>query len=260
VAKKLDIARLAFAGIVLLVGITGSGLLEKASYKWVLLSIFLFGVPLVTQFSRHSIVRIYGLWFGVFLVAQYLISPVTINDIDYFKTLPANLDITVNVIGNAIPGIHGLQHVTTDAKGFRVIPPIEYGSKRGLRIFAIGGSTTEQIYLDDRATWTYLLQEKLARALGRPIEVINTGVSGVRAVHHVSTLDHIVRYDPDVVLFMLGANDWNRQIRTHFAAPGRHRGDPFSKTLLGSCATSHVRHLQASQTQQSLSGVERRTR
>jgi lysophospholipase L1-like esterase len=233
VAKKLDIARLAFAGIVLLVGTTSSGLLEKASYKWVLLSIFLFGVPLVTQFSRRSIVRIYGLWFGVFLVAQYLISPLMINDIDYFKTLPANLDITVNVIGNAIPGIHGLQRVTTDAKGFRVIPPIDYGSKRGLRIFAIGGSTTEQIYLDDRATWTYLLQEKLARALGRPIEVINTGVSGVRAVHHVSTLDHIVRYDPDVVLFMLGANDWNRQIRTHFAAPGRDRSDPFSKTLLG---------------------------
>ena len=89
------------------------------------------------------------------------------------------LDVTVNVIGNAIPGIHGLQHITTDAKGFRVTPPIDYGTKRGLRIFAIGGSTTEQIYLDDKATWTYLLQTKLARALGRPVEVINAW--GVRS-------------------------------------------------------------------------------
>jgi lysophospholipase L1-like esterase len=233
VAKKLDIARFAFASIVLLVGIAGSGLLENASYRWTLLAILIFGAPLATQFSRHSIVRTHGLWFGVFLVTQYMISPLMINDIEYFKTLPSNLDVTVNVIGNAIPGIHGLQHITTDAKGFRVTPPIDYGTKRGLRIFAIGGSTTEQIYLDDKATWTYLIQTKLARALGRPVEVINAGVSGLRAVHHVSTLGHIVRYDADVVLFMLGANDWNWQIRAHFATPARHRADPFSKTLLG---------------------------
>jgi hypothetical protein len=98
VAKKLDIARFAIASIVLLVGIADSGLLEKASYTWDLLAILILGASLATQFSRQSIVRTYGSWFGVFLFTQYLISPLMINDID-FKILPANLDVTVNVIG-----------------------------------------------------------------------------------------------------------------------------------------------------------------
>jgi hypothetical protein len=98
-----------------------------------------------------------------------------------------------------VPGIEGVQRVTTDEKGFRVIPPVDYAAKRGLRVFAIGGSTTEEIGLDDRATWTHLLQENLEERLGRDVEVINTGVAGIRARHHLATLREVLRYRPDLV-------------------------------------------------------------
>ena len=74
-----------------------------------------------------------------------------------------------------IAGVAGIQRITTDTKGFRVTKNIDYESKSAFRIFAIGGSTTEQIFLDDKTTWTHLLQEKFSEHF--PVEVINTGVS-----------------------------------------------------------------------------------
>jgi lysophospholipase L1-like esterase len=45
------------------------------------------------------------------------------------------------------------------------------------------------------------------------VEVINTGLSGIRARHNYATLKRISSLHPDIVLFLLGINDWNRQIR-----------------------------------------------
>jgi hypothetical protein len=155
----------------------------------------------------------------------------------HFMTLPANMSQTIDVVGDAIPGIQGLQRITTDAMGFRAQPPIDYEHKRGFRIFAIGGSTTEQIWLDDRLTWTHLLQEQLAASTGRSVEVINTGLSGVRAVHHLAMLLRILDYTPDCVMFLMGVNDWNKHIREHFGSDYYRReegkGRLFTWTLLG---------------------------
>ena len=72
---------------------------------------------------------------------------------------------SINVV-KGIPGISGLQTITTDHMGFRVTKSIDYAHKKGWRLFAIGASTTEEIYLDDHKTWTHLLQEKLEQARG----------------------------------------------------------------------------------------------
>jgi hypothetical protein len=48
-----------------------------------------------------------------------------------------------------------------------------------------------------------------------PVEVINTGVSGIRTMHHLATLKEIERYHPTLVLIMLGGNDWNRDIKVN---------------------------------------------
>ena len=71
---------------------------------------------------------------------------------------------------------------------------------------------TEELYLDDHKTWTHLLQEGLAAAMGTRVEVVNTGLSGLRSPHHLVTLNHISRYQPDLVLILMGVNDWNHQI------------------------------------------------
>lgn len=116
-------------------------------------------------------------------------------------------------------------------------PRIDYKSTAGIRIIAIGGSTTADMLLDDRRTWAYLLQEKLKIELGRRVEVINTGVSGVRSAHHLATFSRILQYDPDFVLFLVGVNDWNRDITKQFdSLPWLHDGIfgiVFEDTILG---------------------------
>jgi lysophospholipase L1-like esterase len=131
-------------------------------------------------------------------------------------TLPKNLKTDVKIVGDVMPGFSGISHISTDNKGFRVTKTINYDQKKGVRIFAIGGSTTEQIYIDDAKTWTALLEGKLQKSFGMQVEVINTGLSGLRAEHHFYVLKNILQYSPDIVIFMMGINDWNLHIKENF--------------------------------------------
>jgi lysophospholipase L1-like esterase len=105
-----------------------------------------------------------------------------------------------------------------------VNPRIDYGAKHGLRICAIGGSTTEDILLDDESTWTHRVQEGIAKR-GKSAEIVNTGVSGLRAANHLATLKVVAQLDPDLVIFLIGANDWAKHIKDRFE---RHFWKPVS--------------------------------
>jgi lysophospholipase L1-like esterase len=139
---------------------------------------------------------------------------------------------TINV-ESGLPGISGKHSITTDSKGFRTTKNIQYDKGDTFRIFAIGGSTTEQIYLDDQKTWTHLLQQDLSDSLTSNVEVINTGVSGLRAKHHLATLNNISQYNPDLVIFLVGINDWNKHIKSNFDNPSFINLKSLNKTLLG---------------------------
>lgn len=184
--------------------------MDFESIKWIALGIALFCIPLVFQFIKFLDLHIWALWFGVFMVLQSFLSPILINH-DYV-TLTPNLNLLLDVKGGVI-GVHGKQHITTDARGFRTTKNINYQSDANYRIFAIGGSTTEQIYLGDKDTWTHLLQEQLSKYIKQDVEVINTGASGLRAKQHLATLEKIIQLHPDLVIFLLGINDWNRHIK-----------------------------------------------
>lgn len=145
------------------------------------------------------------------LLGNFIVTPFT--NPERAVTLPPNLKLDLLFENDAYIGIKGAQRITTDEKGFRVTRPIDYTNKStALRVFAIGGSTTEQIYVDDQKTWSSLLEKMLEMSLGRTVEVINTGVSGLRASHHLSTFHKILPYHPDAVVFLMGINDWNKQI------------------------------------------------
>lgn len=208
--------------------------LDHGSVLWATISLVLFGLPLALQATPWVMTRVYALWFGVFLVLQSMLSPFTKSE---FITLEPNLHSTIDVRTSEAPGIRpGVRHITTDAKGFRVTPPIDYDQKRGTRIFAIGGSTTEDAMMDDSATWTHLVQKGLD-SLQVPAEVINTGVAGLRARNHLATLKVVLRYQPDLVLILVGGNDWNKQIRdqfepsSNFLRPPVLRNSPFGKLV-----------------------------
>lgn len=190
---------------------------ELDSIKWLVVTAFIFSLPFLGQFSRTKDVQIYSLWLGFFLVLQTLISPL-VTDREILK-LPPNIQKTRNVTAG-LPGISGVHVFSTDAEGFRTVGNVDYDNDNSLRLFAIGASTTADVSLDDQKTWTHLLQRKLSSHLELPVEVINTGVSGTRAKHHLAMLKHIDGLNPDLAIFLLGINDWNHQIVQEFQGEG----------------------------------------
>jgi len=85
-----------------------------------------------------------------------------------------------------------------------------YKHVREVDVLTIGGSTTDQRYLDDLATWQAVAEREL-RQKGRPLVIANAGVDGQSTVGH----DFNFRYwfplmpelRPRIMLFYLGVND-----------------------------------------------------
>lgn len=228
ISPSLKNVRIAIGVLILLYGII---LINFESYKWIVLTILIFSLPLFFQFINNKIINIYFLWFGIFLVLQSFV-PVDVIPEGGFKTLKPLTKEVINV-ESGLPGIRGRQLITTDSKGFRTTKNIQYDNDDTFRIFAIGGSTTEQIYLDDEKTWTHLLQHALSESLSDNVEVINTGVSGLRAEHHLASLKYISQYHPDLVIFLVGINDWTRHIKNNFKSSLSFDIRSLDKTLLG---------------------------
>ena len=130
------------------------------------------------------------------------------------KTLQPNFHKKVAVVGDVMPGFEGVNTISTDHLGFRHSNNVNYDNSDSFRVFTIGGSTTEEIYVDDKETWSALLQNHLYDAGLKHAEVINTGVSGIRAEHHFETQRYVSKMYPDLLIFLVGANNWNRQIKT----------------------------------------------
>lgn len=222
------------AGWLLAAAILAFGLYTEdwQSVPWAVLAVVLYGLPLALQAARRASWRAWGLWGGLFLVAQTVMTPLLRGD---YQALPPNMKTTVQMLTDGVPGMpRGTRQVTTDENGWRVQPRIDYARKQGTRVFAIGGSTTEDILLDDRSTWTHLLQQRLA-ASSPGLHVVNTGVSGLRAANHVATLERVAGLQPDLVVVLLGGNDWNRHIKAHFepdAARETSRLPPLRRTAL----------------------------
>lgn len=149
------------------------------------------------------------------VVGNLLLTPILRPFIDDVPlTLPPNLSLELHLSPEPFPGIEPVQLVSTDGRGYRSSRPIDYDRKPPgvVRILALGGSTTEDLSLDDRKTWTSLLAARLATATGREVEVVNAGLAGVRAEHNLRTLVDSEAIAPDVAVFMLGINDWNHSI------------------------------------------------
>ena len=184
--------------------------------KWTILQFAVFAVPLFALRNSSENQTIWVIWGSIFYVIQSLLLPLLIDD--DFKTLHPNLNLTLNVKGG-IPGISGDQHISTDYRGFRTTKNIDYSASNSFRIFAIGGSTTEEIHIDDRDTWPNLLQQSLDHKKSINVEVINTGLSGLRANNHVATLRKDRGPTSQGRNLSPGINDWNHHITSHFSTP-----------------------------------------
>ena len=127
----------------------------------------------------------------------------------------ANYKITKEYNSEFFKGMFSGKHlISSDQKGYRTNKKINYTVKNEniLRIFTIGASTTEQGSIDDQKTWSNLLSNNLQKFTEKKVEIINTGMAGLRAEHHYFTFKRIKKYSPDLVIFLMGINDWNHDI------------------------------------------------
>ncbi len=98
---------------------------------------------------------------------------------------------------------------TRDQYGLRGI--LTYNQPETINILTVGGSTTDQRYLDDSQTWQEVLQQELQKN-GEKSYVSNAGVDGQSTYGHVKSTEiwfpKIENLQPEIVLFYVGINDF----------------------------------------------------
>ena len=105
-----------------------------------------------------------------------------------------------------LPGTTSPSHFTINSQGIR---GDEFSAAQSYRILAIGGSTTECLYLDDSKVWTRLLQTNLNAAHQPNVWVGNIGKSGLDSRHHIFYMQYFLPQlsKIDAVVILVGVND-----------------------------------------------------
>src|SRR5262249_44290892 len=96
--------------------------------------------------------------------------------------------------------------VSTNREGLR--GPEIPSRKAGIRILALGDSTTFGLGVADEQTWPAVLQARLGERLGRPAGGVNAGVPGYTPYQGMRYLEERgLALDPDLVVATFGFND-----------------------------------------------------
>ncbi|MFH1999648.1 MAG: SGNH/GDSL hydrolase family protein, partial [Planctomycetota bacterium] len=113
-------------------------------------------------------------------------------------------------IEDGLPGMSGVNLFTTNEMGFRGDPLVRKKPENEYRVFFIGGSTTECVYLDDSNSLTQRTQEALQQEAGKgkTVKVYGAARSGDQTMDHIAILSQlIVHFDADAVAVYCGIND-----------------------------------------------------
>ncbi len=112
----------------------------------------------------------------------------------------------VATASNQLPGISGEIRLTVNLQGLR--GPNLRPEEADVSVLCVGGSTTLCLYVSDRDTWPWQLQERLARATGQRVFVGNAGQNAAFVRHYLHILQH---YPPaarfQYVVMLAGVND-----------------------------------------------------
>lgn len=128
-------------------------------------------------------------------------------DSPYHCVWPPGLHAVFRPDPEIVPGISGESAFITNSRGIR---GDEMPGEDAYAILAIGGSTTENLFLDQSEAWPYILQQRLnAAARGPRVWVGNVGKSGLTTRDHIIQLQHLLPELPriDAIVFLVGVND-----------------------------------------------------
>jgi hypothetical protein len=132
----------------------------------------------------------FGVWFGSWYDPRLRV----IRDVEY------RTDV------RSLYGASGRAIYRRDQWGLRG----NFDDPRQVDIVTIGGSTTDQRFLTEGATWQDRLAQRL-KAMGHPVAIANAGIDGQSTVGHIAALKgwlfRIPRLHPQLVLVYAGIND-----------------------------------------------------
>lgn len=124
-----------------------------------------------------------------------------------------------------------------DENGFRG----SYGEPAKIDLLTVGGSTTDQRYIADGATWQDILQKQCV-SVGKPIMVANAGVDGQSTFGHIKNFDWWFPYVPNLkpryVLFYIGLNDFYKYDDSEYDR--LERQDGIWAAIIGNSALWHL--------------------
>jgi lysophospholipase L1-like esterase len=144
---------------------------------------------------------------------------------------PVALSQTFHPDSTLLPGVSGPAHFITNEIGLRGAPA-EPGQR--IRVLALGGSTTECMYLDSSETWTALLSRRLGGP-GGAAWVGNGGMSGRSAAHHLTALSRMPlrTHGISIVLVLVGGNDLGRHLKFEGQPPPLEDEELLDQTFTG---------------------------
>ena len=161
-------------------------------------------LPLVRPGSYKFVTVLLGLVTAILLgeILLWVILPPQ----DRFFVWPPYFSSTLHPNPDNLPGITGEAMFNINSSGIR---GDEFATEQTYRILAVGGSTTECLYLDQTEVWTSLLEKKLSEAKHKSIWVGNVGRSGHNTRHHLLQLKYLIPQLPkiDAVIILAGVND-----------------------------------------------------
>jgi lysophospholipase L1-like esterase len=121
---------------------------------------------------------------------------------DAYYVWPPHLHQELHPRPEIMPGVSGTSRFLINSVGLRAD---ELSQGRNVRILALGGSTTECLYLDQSEAWPHLLQKRL----GWRVWVGSAGKSGLHTRHHRLQAERLLAELPpmDAVIVLTGVND-----------------------------------------------------
>lgn len=134
---------------------------------------------------------------------------------------PPGLEAVFTPDPTVMPGVQGESLFKINSHGLR-------GDDASAKVLAIGGSTTECVYLDQQEAWPQLVQQSLGVTVG------NAGKSGLTSRHHVVQVEALLEAHPDVqvVTILAGVNDLTRRLSADLDYLPADLGDLATRTSL----------------------------
>jgi lysophospholipase L1-like esterase len=139
------------------------------------------------------------------------------------SSFPPNMRVQLSTEAG-LPGMDGgVTAFTTNNVGLRGDSLVMPKPDDELRVFVVGGSSTETLYLDDRQAVTRILEDRLGTIVsGKRVKVYGAGKSGARSADHIEMIAHrLVHLEPDALIVFAGINDLRAAMfgRNHLMLP-----------------------------------------